>query len=171
MPELPRFVPDWAFPPYTFIPGRRPHPVSDPRGHQYGQAPEPAAPLDPEHWQASRDYLRGLDLFNHGYFWEAHEAWEGLWHACGRTGTTAAFLKGLIKLAAAGVKHLEEVPNGVRSHGSRAAELFAAVARERGADEHFLGLSVKGLLALATTVGEQDWPAEPPMLLPVVPQE
>ncbi|TGQ49534.1 DUF309 domain-containing protein, partial [Mesorhizobium sp. M1C.F.Ca.ET.210.01.1.1] len=23
----------------------------------------------------------GIDLFNHGYYWEAHEAWEPLWHA------------------------------------------------------------------------------------------
>ncbi|MER9222262.1 DUF309 domain-containing protein [Mesorhizobium sp. M0644] len=22
-----------------------------------------------------------IDLINHGYYWEAHEAWEPLWHA------------------------------------------------------------------------------------------
>jgi hypothetical protein len=51
-----------------------------------------------------RAYLRGIDLFNFGYWWESHEAWEGLWRACGRRGPAADFLKGLIKLAAAGVK-------------------------------------------------------------------
>ena len=61
-------------------------------------------------WSQSHDYLLGCDLFNHGYYWEAHETWEGLWNACGRSGTTADFLKGLIKLAAAGVKAAKDVP-------------------------------------------------------------
>ena len=119
----PRFTPDVPLPPYTFVPGRAPHPVSDPAGHSFGAKPErPAAP-DPARWRECRAYLRGLDLFNHGYYWEAHEVWEGLWHACGQTGPIAAFLQGLIKLAAAGVKVREGVPEGVRSHADRAAEL------------------------------------------------
>nr|WP_244447982.1 DUF309 domain-containing protein [Neorhizobium vignae] len=46
----------------------------------------------------------GQDLFNHGYYWEAHEAWEGLWQAAKRGSQLRAFLKGLILLSAAGVK-------------------------------------------------------------------
>ena len=34
---------------------------------------------------------------------KSHVAWESLWMACGRKGAVADFLKGLIKLAAAGV--------------------------------------------------------------------
>ena len=55
-------------------------------------------------WRESPDYLYGVDLFNHGYYWEAHEAWEGLWRAAGKTGLAARFLKGLIKLTAAAIK-------------------------------------------------------------------
>jgi hypothetical protein len=158
---IPRFVPDEPLPPYTHVPGVTPHPISDPRGHSYGiRAERPAAP-DPERWQSCRAYLRGVDLFNHGFYWEAHEVWEGLWHACGRTGATADFLKGLIKLAAARVKHLEGNPAGVRSHACRAAELWRRA--EQGV---FFGLRLGELIALAETVGQQGWPVAPVLLLP-----
>lgn len=42
---------------------------------------------------------RGVDLFNQGQFWEAHEAWEGAWMP--RRGTAeAGFFKGLVQVAA-----------------------------------------------------------------------
>src|SRR6516162_1991742 len=101
---LPRLVPEKPFPAYSFVPGQFPHPISDPEGHSYGIRHDAVASVDPENWSASRDYLFGIDLFNHGYYWEAHETWEGLWHAAGRQGPTGDLLKGLIALAAAGVK-------------------------------------------------------------------
>jgi hypothetical protein len=93
--------------------------VSDPQGHSFGAHPAPAERFDPDQWPLCRAYLYGVDLFNHGYYWEAHEAWEALWHACGRTGSTGWFLKGLIKLAAAGVK-----ADDARFMGLRLAELI-----------------------------------------------
>src|SRR6266496_2854246 len=88
----PRLVPDMPLPPYAHVPGRTPHPISDPRGHSFGARHElPDAP-DEKHWQQCRAYQYGIDLFNHGYYWEAHEAWEGLWHACGRGGRMGSFL-------------------------------------------------------------------------------
>jgi uncharacterized protein len=140
---LPRYAPEFPLPPYSYVPGLFPHPVSDPQGHMAGQMPE-AIMLQPgETWQAHPQYLAAIDLFNHGYYWEAHEAWEGLWHALGRTGPEADFLKGLIKLAAAGVKAREGNAAGVRRHGVRAAELFRSVSE-------FLGEElVQGGLALA----------------------
>ena len=41
----------------------------------------------------------GAALFNEGRFWEAHEAWEGVWIQ-DRQGPDAAFWKGLIQIAA-----------------------------------------------------------------------
>ena len=66
-------------------------------------------------WQENRIYLGGIDLFNHGYYWEAHEMWEALWHRTGGDAVTAMFLKGLIKLTAAGVKIREGNPRGTAS--------------------------------------------------------
>jgi hypothetical protein len=119
-----RRLTDTPLPPYTYVPGRTPHPVSDPAGHSFGRVPEPVSPFDPADWQTCHPYLYGIDLFNHGYYWEAHEAWESLWHAAGRTGPVADFLKGLIKLAAAGVKAAEGNGVGAKGHMQRAAELF-----------------------------------------------
>ncbi len=114
-------------PPYSYVPGHAPHPVSDPRGHMFGLPHEPVEPLRPEAWRESPAYLFAADLFNHGYYWEAHEAWESLWHAAGRRGQVGAWLKALIKLAAAGVKAREGNSTGVRRHAARAAALLEEV--------------------------------------------
>ena len=94
----PRLLPDAVLPPYSYVTGRYPHPTRDSAGHSYGHFLQ-ATPFDPQRWRASREYLLGCELFNHGYYWEAHETWEAAWQACGRHGTVADFLKGLIKLA------------------------------------------------------------------------
>jgi uncharacterized protein len=63
--HIQRLAPDEPLPPCTFVPGRAPHPKSDPAGHSFGVEHAPVAPLDPEHWQESRLYLYGIDLFNY----------------------------------------------------------------------------------------------------------
>lgn len=149
----PRFLPEVPFPPYTYVPGRTPHPVSDPAGHMFGHSPEPAELLVDD-WQRCTVYLHGIDLFNHGYYWEAHEVWESLWHAAGRKGPIADFLKGLIKLAAAGVKALEGSAAGRDRHARRAAELFGAVS-----DHHnrpVMGLPLAKLMSAADAIASDD---------------
>jgi predicted metal-dependent hydrolase len=135
-----------AFPPYTYVPGSgTPHPVSDPRGHMHGHSEPKVTPLDPKNWRDNETYLYAVDLFNHGYYWEAHEAWESLWHAAGHHGKMADFLKGLIKLAAAGVKELEHNQAGVNRHLTRALELLS------GVDESvFCGVDLASLIADAS---------------------
>jgi uncharacterized protein len=162
-----RLVPDRPLPPYSFVPGRFPHPVSDPAGHSFGARPPLPCALDPQEWAANQTYLYGLDLFNASCYWEAHVEFESLWLACGRKGVVAEFLKGLIKLAAAGVKHLEGRPPGVQSHAGRAATLWREVAHALGAgQDHFLGLDIQRLVDLATMISRQGWPVTPPLLLP-----
>jgi hypothetical protein len=143
-----RYAPDRAFPPYAFVAPHRPHPRKDPRGHSSGAPEMPAEPLDPADWRRSPEYLFGIDLFNHGYYWEAHEAWEALWHAAGRTGPVADLLRGLIKLAAAGVKVRQREPRGIRSHGERAAGHFRSVISESGA-RRLAGLDLEALARFA----------------------
>jgi predicted metal-dependent hydrolase len=138
----PLYLPEVPPPPSAYLPGRTPHP-----NQAAGARPEPPPPLDPARWPESRAYLRGIDLFNHGYYWEAHEEWEGLWHAAGRRGPSADFLKGLIKLAAAGVKVRQGRPDGVVSHARRAAALFRQTAQALGgAAARYLGLGLGDLI-------------------------
>jgi hypothetical protein len=160
-----RLVPDEPLPPYAFVPGRFPHPTSDPAGHSFGKEEVVAQHVDPDGWQECRPYLYGIDLFNGSYYWESHVAWESLWIACGRKGIVADFLKGLIKLAAAGVKALEGKPADVKSHSDRAAELWRGVVVEQ---EYFMGLRIKELIEAAEGTSKNGWPTEPPLLRPTL---
>ena len=51
------------------------------------------------------DFVYGVDLWNGGFFWEAHEAWEVPWRVAGRDTEAGRLLQGLILLAAAALKH------------------------------------------------------------------
>jgi len=152
MPNIPRYCPDRALPAYSYVPGLNPHPTSDPRGHSFGLHEPPADPLDESSFHTSATYLYAIDLFNHGFYWESHEAWEALWHAAGRHGHTANFLKGLIKLAAAGVKAREGRATGVRQHSQRAAELFHAV---EDANKSMFGLRLQDLIDVASDLKQK----------------
>jgi hypothetical protein len=64
------------------------------------------APWDPETpWQEDTGWLRGLDLFDRRYFWEAHETWEAVWHQVPRDDPYRDLLQGMIQVAAALLKH------------------------------------------------------------------
>lgn len=52
----------------------------------------------------SEDYLYGIDLYNWTYWWEAHEIFEGFWHAYGRDTQGGNFFQALIQCAAANLK-------------------------------------------------------------------
>jgi len=161
--QVVRFLPEEPFPAYAFIPGRFPHPTSDPAGHSYGVEPGVPAKVEAEKWRECRPYLYGIDLFNSGYYWESHVVWESLWIACGRKGVVADYLKGLIKLAAAGVKALEGKPEGVKSHSGRAAQLFRQVSQSAA---HLMGFQVNDLLVMADEIQRKGWPLQSPLLVP-----
>jgi hypothetical protein len=94
------------FPAYRYVPGLHPHPNRDPAGHSYQPTPtlNRHAPWHPQDWRTLDDWLYGVDLFNCFYFWEAHEAWEGLWAAAPRETPPSLLLQGLIQIAAALLK-------------------------------------------------------------------
>ena len=134
---VPRLLPSADLPRYTYVPASgTPHPIRDPRGHSHNKKSPAPLPLDCEAWAENRSYLWAIDLFNVGYYWEAHEEWERLWRATGADTTTGRFLKGLIKLSAAGVKVRENSLHGVRRHAASAGEVFADVAAEAGTDAY-----------------------------------
>jgi uncharacterized protein len=144
-PEVLRLLPSSELPRYTYYPGSGvPHPVRDPRGHSHNRRiPTPPA-LDAETWAENRCYLWALDLFNNGFYWEAHEEWERLWRSTGAESDTGKFLKGMIKLAAAGIKVREKSLHGVRRHAASAGEVFADVAADVGTD-FYCGLELTTL--------------------------
>ena len=166
MPE-PRYAPDIPLPPYSYVPSHDLlHPVNDPQGHLYAardSAHEPpisstmltGLPTDPTSRRRAlaaaliaenSKWLYALDLFNGGFYWEAHEAWESFWNALGRTTPEAQFVQGLIHLAAAGVKIREGKPMGVSRHTKRARELLGEL--EAVTPEGSLKISPESLSAV-----------------------
>lgn len=135
----PRYLPDVPFPPYRFVPGHTPHPYRQPGGWAYGSDP-PVPPYVPrEEWTRDDAYLRGVDFFNRGWWWEAHEVWEGAWHVVeGRDRVHHDLLKGLIQLAGCAL-------NRERGHDGPADTLLGTARALLGAVREAAGPRVMGL--------------------------
>jgi hypothetical protein len=113
-PNWLRYCPQRPLPPYRHLPGVTPHPVRDPRGHSYGREERDNEPVDlPYNWRQTEDYLYGVDLYNFAHWWEAHEAWEGLWNKT--EDDCRLFLQGLIQISAALIKRHMRTLRAVRS--------------------------------------------------------
>ncbi|MBI3271296.1 MAG: DUF309 domain-containing protein [Planctomycetes bacterium] len=112
-PRWPRYS-ERAFPPYRFVPGRTPHPQRDPEGHLRGREEVRPAPMPAERWRENSVYVYGIDLYNYAYWWECHEALEGLWLSEGRVSRQAQFLQGLIQVSAANLRRFMGSPRAAR---------------------------------------------------------
>ena len=100
--------------------------------------------INSKEYHKSTPFLYGVDLFNNKFFWESHVWWEALWNHEGRKGKISDLLKGLIKMAAAGIKFKQKHDKAARGHCSRAAELFISLGHEK-----LLGLNIKTLITMA----------------------
>lgn len=144
MSEAPRYLPARAFPAYAYLPGIGVHPTQHPDGHSWG-VEHHAEHFPADLWRDNDDYLYGVDLYNHGYLWEAHEAWEGLWQIGGHDATQAKFLQALIQCSAAALKIAMEQPRGLERLAAAGTERLEQVAREAGPE--FMGLDVLDFIA------------------------
>lgn len=135
-PSWPRYTPR-SFPPYRFIAGRNPHPRRDPKGHAFGTPEEVPPCVPPERWKENETYLYGVDLYNYAYWWECHEALEGLWHLTGHQGVEAQFLQGIIQVAAANLKRFTGSLEGARRLGKEGMLRLASVKKRE-----FMGLTL-----------------------------
>ena len=119
-------APALHLPAYRYVPGLQPHPHKGAGGHRHladGGPPEDAAAP----WWAGWRFAHGLDLLDHGYLWEAHEALEALWVADRQDAVRRALLGGLIQTAAASLcAHLERPEAAARLAARAAAQLSAA---------------------------------------------
>lgn len=113
---LPWYAKERSLPSYRFVPGLHPHPIRDPQGHsRRAVRAQVHPPWNPEGWKELEAYLRGVDLFNRFYFWEAHEVWEALWKSHRPETDAARFIQGLINLAAALLKlHMRQAPSSIK---------------------------------------------------------
>lgn len=97
----------------------------------------------------------GCDLFDHRYYWEAHEVWEAEWRATPE-GPERQLLRGLICSAASVIKHHQGYADGARRLRERAADAFARCGSvDRGVDLDELLARVQAFAA------EGAWPTLP----------
>lgn len=144
------------YPPYSYVPGGPwPHPKSNPAGHSYGKPEICVNSIEPAKLLESLEMRWAIELFNKGFYWESHEVWESLWHAAGRKGEVADYLKALIKLAAAGVKVREGSRAGVRTHSSRAFQIIENLIQKYGTSFH--GIDLSGLAEKIKTVTDNPY--------------
>lgn len=136
-------------PRYAFLPGKSPHPQKSSEGHMYAQEEPKLKKVDPQNWQVNEDYLFCLDLLNLGYFWESHVWLEALWNAHERKGDIADFLKGLIKVGAAGIKARQGSLSAANGHLTRAKELFISSFSDH---KELLGFEKEHLLTYIETL-------------------
>ena len=143
MKTLKRYMPNWPFPPYAFLPGQSVHP-NKPGGHMFESAEPKGELIDFESPHKNQLLRFAVDLYNHGFYWESHVYLEALWNLHERQGTISDFLKALIKLGAAGVKlALNQVEAGI-GHFERAHELFSEVLEKE--TRFYLGFDLEQLL-------------------------
>ena len=134
-------------PPYRYVPGLNAHPLRHPDGHSHHPPP-----LDIE-----RFWIRGLDLYDHRFYWESHETWEAAWKAV-PPGTRRELLQGLIQLAAATLKQHLGQPRPARRLLLRGGGRIEAVIAAEGAV--WWGVDLPATLASARgfVEGAGDWP-------------
>ena len=143
-----RWVPDRSLPPYRHRLGQTPHPRTHPQGHGYGAAEPVSGPLTHENWRQHEAWLFGVDLFNHRYWWEAHECWEAAWRVS-PDAVTGHFLKGLIQSAAALLKWEQGNDRGRFRLWRRAGEHLRCVDERMPV---FMGLDVASFVAQMTSL-------------------
>jgi hypothetical protein len=137
---LVRYAPRRNLPLYAFLPGRDPHPTRDARGHSFGVEATRVEYVAPDRWRENEEYLFGVDLYNHGYLWEAHEAWETLWHRSKHDPEQADLLQGLIQCSAASLKIPMEQPAGLKKLSDAGTGRLESVAQRAG--PHYMGLDL-----------------------------
>ena len=150
-PELPRYT-QRPFPAYRYLPFTAlPHPRNDPGGHSYHDDEDYLPHFSADDWPRCEPYLYGIDLFNHGYWWESHEALETVWLAAGQKSTLCgSFVQGLLQLAGAQLKRFVGVPRGAQSLTLGGCERLAE------AEGIYLGIEVASLIDVACRCLRED---------------
>lgn len=141
----------FEWPAYRFVPGTgMSHPSKSMAPHLDPAAMQSPVPMDPDDWVNHPAYLYGADLFNHQYWWEAHEAWEHLWHAAS-DGPHRLFLQGMIQLSAALLKDEVNNARGFRVLRDWALQKFHAVSQSK---RWILGINPERWIATVKSHGD-----------------
>ena len=134
-----RYCPQLPLPAYRYIPGQM-----QKDEHRRDIPKVKTINISPKKWFENEAYVYGIDLFNHGFFYEAHEVWEALWMKVDRETVQGKFLKALIQLAASRLKTLMGEAKPPERLSLKARELFQIVLNSGKCDLEgsYMGFSI-----------------------------
>lgn len=84
-----------------YWPGMTPRPES---GVVFEISDAAADAVTERNWRSSEAWAAGFVLLRRGYYWEAHEVWEPVWHALAPNGAERVFVQAAIQHANAELK-------------------------------------------------------------------
>ena len=114
---------------------------------------------------ATEKLQTGVELFNRGLYWEAHEAWEQAWTP-DRHGPDRGFYKGLIQVAAGCLHHTRRNRRGALNKWRAGADyLRPYLPAHRGLDLTDLVASTDANLAALQRAEQGGWPS---LAMPVI---
>jgi predicted metal-dependent hydrolase len=98
---------------------------------------------------------RGIDLFNQGRYWDAHEAWEEAWTP-DRHGPDSGFYKGLIQVAAGCLHYTRHNRRGTVNKWRGGADYLRTYpAVHRGVA---IGLLIQSVDRMLAAMEAEAWP-------------
>jgi len=134
-----------TFPDYRYVPGINPHPTRDEEGHSFGIEEGEIESWSVDEWEENEEYLYGIDLYNNHYYWESHEAWEGLWRAVKPHSNPHKFTQGLIKLSASilKIRMAKQVPMDLVGAQRLAKSGFALLEPVKEYKKIYMGVEIQ----------------------------
>lgn len=124
----------WPLPSQPHVPGKSERPTVSPAFDAAAAAP--AYTVD-QMWPENVTYLYGIDLYQSGFFWEAHEVWEPVWLRSAGNSRERLLVQGLIQLSNACLKIAMERPD--------AAARLLAIARDKVSEAAVGGPAIMGI--------------------------
>ena len=146
-------------PPYRYVPGLLPHPFRHEGGHMYtdGSAPTEAPWIPQARPSEDIRFCYAADLFDQRFYWEAHEAWEAMWHSAEDGTAVRDLLQSLIQYAASALQHHMGHQRGSASLLTRADDRLKPWRADLG--DLIYGVDTGRVLTeMKTLLAGGDWP-------------
>jgi predicted metal-dependent hydrolase len=112
-PNIERYT-TLPFPSFSYIPKLHIHPEKLSEKPHIPLLPELTEKFSVHSWKNCTNYLYAIDLFNYGYYWEAHEVLEKLWLSAGKKSPEGIFVQGIIQVSVAMLKWSQSNTTGLK---------------------------------------------------------
>lgn len=116
-------------PEQPYLPGKIPRPET---GVVFDVSARAGDDVTADNWRDSEAWAAGFVLLRRGFFWEAHEVWEPVWHALAPDSPERFFVQAAIQFANARLKAIMG-----RDTAARRIDAIAAALLETALDGGF----------------------------------